>query len=127
MKHFMTFALAAAVLFGLTLTQVYAQDGGGAGKKNQGQVKPNFVDEDGDGICDNNPGNGTGTAVEQRKGQSGQGQGGNGTGSGNGAGQHKRLRDGSCEDGGTPTAAPGTATGTNATKGRGGKGAGRAK
>jgi hypothetical protein len=114
MKKLMTFALATAVLLGLTLTQVtYAQDNGGAGKRNQGQVKPNFVDEDGDGICDNNAGNGTGTAICNEEGK-GQGQG---NGSGNGSGLHKRLRDGSCEDGGTPAAAPSGAT--NATKGRG--------
>jgi hypothetical protein len=127
MKHLMTFALAAAVLFGLTFTQVNAQDNGGNGKGNQGQVKPNFVDEDGDGICDNNPGNGTGTAVHQRKGQNGQGQGGNGKGNGDcdGTQEHKRLRDGSCEEGGTPAAAPTGKTGTNSASRR--KGAGRSR
>ncbi|MAT39448.1 MAG: hypothetical protein CL946_07565 [Ectothiorhodospiraceae bacterium] len=113
MKNLLKYALAAFVLFGLAFTQVsYAQDDPTAGKQNRGQVKPNFVDEDGDGICDNNTGEpGTGTGSMHRGGQ------GKGQGAGNGQGIHQRLRDGSCGE--TPIQdGSGATNNSQATKGR---------
>ena len=75
------------------------------------QHGPNFVDEDGDGICDNA---GTGVGKQNRKGGKGQGQGtGTCTGTGTGDHQRLRLRDGSCGN----TAVTGSSTGTNPRRG----------
>lgn len=99
MKTTLTLAAAALLFIGLTASQpAMSQDKGGQttqnGNRNQGKVRPNFVDANGDGICDNN---GTGNGTRQ----------GNGTGNG----IRKRLRDGSCGTG-TGTPATGTNTGT---------------
>lgn len=110
MKHLFSFTAAAVLLLGIAFTQpAMSQDGKGkgAGKGNMGQVRPNFVDANGDGICDNAgtgacKGNGTGVCDGTGKG-AGTGTGtGNGTGVCNGTGQRLRLRDGSC--GVTPVA-----------------------
>lgn len=117
MKKLTLYALVATFLFGLALSQVsYAQVDPTGNLQNRSVVKPNFIDEDGDGICDNNTG-GTGTGQMGQGGQ-GQGQGGQGSGSGNGTGIHLRLRDGSCiEEGTMPVAAPGSGA-TNNRQGR---------
>lgn len=99
MKTTLTLAAAALLFVGLTASQpAMSQDKGGKttqnGNRNQGKVRPNFVDANGDGICDNN---GTGTCQ--------------GDGTGTGTGIRKRLRDGSCGTG-TGTPATGTTTGT---------------
>lgn len=99
MKTTLSLAAAALLLVGLTVSQpAMSQDKGGqttqGGNRNQGKVRPNFVDANGDGICDNNT---TGTC-----------QGG---GTGTGTGIRKRLRDGSC---GTGTGTPATGTNTGA-------------
>lgn len=97
MKHLTTFALSAVVLIALTLTQVsYAQNNPQGKPQNRGQVKPNFVDANGDGICDNNT---SGTCTGGQCGKMGQGSGtctGGGTCTGTGTRLRQHLRDGSC-------------------------------
>ncbi|MCZ7556606.1 MAG: hypothetical protein M5R41_09410 [Bacteroidia bacterium] len=61
---------------------------------NTTQVGPKFIDEDGDGVCDNK---GTNTGRQYRNGGKGQGQG-QGQGECTGDHQRLRLRDGSCGD-----------------------------
>ncbi len=101
MKTTLSLAAAALLFVGLTISQpAMSQDKGGkstqTGNRNQGKVRPNFVDANGDGICDNN---GTGTCT------------GSGKGTGTGTGTRQRLRDGSCGTG-TGTPATGTTTGS---------------
>lgn len=98
MKSIFSLAIAAIVLFGIGLSQpAMAQNGGGKGLGNKGTVHANFVDANGDGICDNfgtGTCKGTGTCTGTGKG-TGTGTG-KGTGTCNGTGQRLRLRDGSC-------------------------------
>ncbi|MBI5645916.1 MAG: hypothetical protein HY962_03215 [Ignavibacteriae bacterium] len=104
MKHLITLALAGILLVGLAAdNSAFAQNNGKGkaslnGQGNQGKVRPNFVDANGDGICDNQV---DGTCVKTQK----------------------RLRDGSC--GITPAPAGGTTnsgTGTGTSRGfRGGR------
>lgn len=112
MKKLTLFALASAVLFGLVLTNVsYAQVDPDGNPHNRGQIKVNFVDEDGDGICDNGTGTGIGTGGgKMGQGGQGQGQGGQGTGTGT----RLRLRDESClEEGTVAVGAPASGANTN--------------
>ena len=100
MKHLITLGIAGLLLFALSVDNTaMAQDKTKTqlnGQGNQGKIRPNFVDANNDGICDNQ---GTGTPVRQ----------------------HKQLRDGSC--GVTPApAGEGTGSGTKSGKGfRGGR------
>ena len=100
MKTLITLGLAGFFLFALAIdTTAVAQDKTKTtlnGPRNQGKIRPNFVDANNDGICDHQA---DGTQVRE----------------------HKQLRDGSC--GVTP--APGTNNGTgtgNATGTGNGKG-----
>ncbi len=95
MKQLTTFALSAIVLIALTLTQVsYSQNNPQGKPQNRGQVKPNFVDANGDGICDNNT---TGTCLGGKAGKGGNGTcTGAGTCTGTGTRLRQHLRDGSC-------------------------------
>lgn len=105
MKSILHITTLAVVLFSFLLAsnavaqdKTQAQKGKANATQQQAKTGPNFVDNDGDGICDNQ---GTGVGRQQRQGK------GQGTGTGECTGDHqrKRLRDGSC--GQTP------ATGTN--------------
>jgi hypothetical protein len=115
MKKIFAYGATAVLLFGLGFAQpAMSQDKGATkatqnGNRNQGKIRPNFVDANGDGICDN-AGTGGGTGV-----CTGTGAGsGKGTGVCNGTGQRLRLRDGSC---GITPAPAGAATRTQG-KGR---------
>jgi hypothetical protein len=99
MKTTLILALVGMLFIGLTASQTAtAQSKGGSTTQNgnHGKVRPNFVDANGDGICDNagTPGHGTGTGVCDGTGAGR--HGGNGTGTCTGTGTRQRLRDGSC-------------------------------
>ncbi len=98
MKSILQITALAVVLLAFAFNStVVAQNGP---KNTKGttttQVGPKFIDEDGDGVCDNA---GTGTGTQYRGGGKGKGTG-TGTGTGECTGDHQRLRlrDGSCGD-----------------------------
>jgi hypothetical protein len=103
MKRLVTLAAALAVTFalaGATRTQA-ADDQAGSQPTRQAAVKPNFVDNDGDGICDNCTGTGQGARVGARQGRGGHGPGdgtGNqGVGPQDGSGYGARSGAGTCD------------------------------
>lgn len=108
MKSIFSFAIAAILFVGLAVQPAMSQNrGGGAQKGNKGAVCTNFVDANGDGICDLYQAGGNGANRGQR---AGKGYGpGNGTGnmgagpkdgSGYGPGNGTGVCTGTCTGGG---------------------------